>query len=270
VSASPIRITRFDPQTGEMLVDPKTKAILEEVIPARDFRPQPPKFPTAPDESKITLVKRGRVSGPTGRSVVAMTSYRWAIVEFWGFHAHILARHERATLLRSGGSSVLRPIAPEWKIGDRMYLASDIEAEVVEMTESERGFGTVFRIHDYRMMYLRRGVIGTDTPKTDKQGFAAPLDPGREKQAAIDSAYTRVASQAVHDSGAVMDPHAYEQIHADRSSHRALTQSKRRRKLSVGQLEARLREAEDKNQQATVKVLKRKLKVARASEKVAA
>jgi hypothetical protein len=269
VKASPIKVTRFDPKTGEMLVDPKTKAIIEEVVPAKDFRPQPPKHPVL-DDSKITLVQRGRVLAPTGRSVIAMTSYREAVVDFWAFHAHILTRDERATLLRSGGCSVLRPIEPEWKIGARMYLASDIEAEVVEVSESSRGFGTVFRIRDYRMMYLRRGVIGTNTPKTDKEGFAAPLDLGRERQAAIDSAYTRVPGQAVDDSGAVMEPHAYEQIYGDRSSRRALTQSKRRRKLSTGQLEARLRDAEAKNQAATVKVLKRKLYAARSSEKRAA
>lgn len=261
MKASPVVVKYFDPKSGEMIADPETKQIIEEVIPAKDFRPQPPKLPEL-DKRKITLVQRGKTLGPTGRSVVHMATYREALVDFWSFHAHILARDERSALLRASTRSVLRPIEPDWEIGDRMYVASNVEAEVVEMTESERGFGTVFRIHDYRVLYLRRGVIGSGTTKTDEHGFAQKLDPNVERQAAIDSAYTTVPSQAVDEAGAVMDSHAYERIHADRSARRGLTQSKRRAKLSLRQLEERLRDAKAKHQSATVKVLERKVKAA--------
>jgi len=261
VKPAPITVRRFDPATGEMLVDPETREIIEEVIPAKDFRPQPPELPKI-DPTMITLVKRGTVSAPTGRSVVYMSSHREAVIAYWEFHAHILSRKERSALLNNDAHSVLRPIPPEWEPGDRMYLASNMEAEVVEVTESDRGHGTVFRIHDYRVMYLRRGVLGHDTPKTDEDGYALALDPDVERQAARDSAYTTVASQAVDEAGAVMEGHAYERIHGDRGAGRALTQSKRRVRLSIDGIEKRLREAKAKGQKATVKVLERKLKAA--------
>lgn len=244
-----VRVTTTNHKTGE---------IIERVIPAKDFRPKPPKRPVV-DERRVTLVQRGKTLGATGRSAVYMASHREAEVEFWVFHDHILTREERRAFLRDGDRSVLRPLAPAWKVGDRMFVAANMEAEVLEMTESARGFGTVFKVHDYRVIYLKRGVLGSLIEKTDDHGYAPVLTPEQKQKASQDSAYTGTGSQAIDDAGAVMDPEALQRIHIDQSATNAVTQSKGRVQVTKGRLLRRLAEAKAKHRTSTVRHLKRQL-----------
>lgn len=250
---SKVRVFKPNQETGE---------IIERVIPAKDFRP---KLPTPPkvDQRRVSLVERtidgGRFVGPTGRSVVYMTSLREREIEYWEAHRVSLTRQERRQLAAGELSSVLRPIRPDWQPGDRFYVISDMEAEVLEVSESARGYGTVFKVHDHRLRYLKRGVIGNDIPKTDEDGFAPELTPEQKAQAQLESAYTHSPAQAIDEAGAVMDEDAYQRIHADQSAGNCLTQSRKRVTVTEAKLLQRIAEAQTKHRTSTVRYLERQL-----------
>lgn len=248
--------------------DPETGEIIERVIPARSLRPRPPKEPPEPqlDERLITIVDRGETSGPTGRSVIAMIDHRERLIEhrdrlevYWQHFSNHLRRDEQRKLARLETSSILRPFEPCWQPGDRMYVASHMEAEVTEVTEGPRGFGTVFLIHDHRETFLRRGVLGDDVPKTDDDGYAPGLTPHEEERARLDGAYTTAHESAVDEGGLVLDPESARRLHPEQSARNALTQSKGRVSMTKGRLERRLKEAKAKNRQGMVRYLERQL-----------
>jgi hypothetical protein len=239
----------------------ETEEIIERVIPARDFRPRPPRRPVL-DETALSMMARSR-------AVLYMFAHREAEIAFWDFHDHILTRDERRAFLHDGDRSVLRPLPPAWEVGDRMYIASNMEAEVIEITESPRGYGTVFKVHDYRVMYLKRGVLGSGVPKTDKDGYAPVLSPEQKRQAAQESAYTGSASQSIADAGAVMDDDALQRIHIDQSASNALAQSKGRVQVTKGRLMRRIAEARAKHRTSTERHLQRQLDRLTARERPA-
>jgi hypothetical protein len=250
---SKVRVIKPNPETGE---------IIERVIPAKNFRPKLPSPPKV-DHRRVTRVVRstahGPVEAPTGRSVVYLIGHRERELEYWEAHRVTLTRQERRLLSRGEGVSALRPIRPDWQPGDRFYLATDMEAEVLEVTESARGYGTVFKVHDHRLRYLKRGVIGSDVPKTDEHGFAPELTPGEEIRAQVESAYTTVPSKAIDEAGAVMDEDAYQRVHGEQSASNAVVQSKGRVRVSEARLLERLTEAQEKNRTSTVRHLERQL-----------
>jgi hypothetical protein len=246
---SKVRVIKPDKETGE---------IIERVIPAKDFRPKPPAFPKL-DERLITLVHRKDSQGPTGKSVIAMFAHREAVIAYWAYYAHILTREERREMARGKSTSVLRDLPASWKVGDRMFVAANMEAEVTEITESVRGHGAVFRVHDHREVLLKRGVLGDVIPKTDKHGYAAAVTPQQKEKAGIESAYTTSASQAIDEAGAVMDEAAFRRIHIEQSADNALTQSKGRVQVTKGRLRRRIVEAKAKHRTSTERHLQRQL-----------
>lgn len=256
---SKVRVTTPDKETGE---------IIERVIPAKDFRP---KLPSAPkvDERRITLVQRGDTIGPTGRSVVYMASHREREIAYWAAFANILTPVERRALAKGDAASVLRPLPPAWEVGDRMFVAANMEAEVIEATESPRGYGTVFKVHDYRVMYLKRGVLGSGPAKSDEDGYAPVLTPTEKARASQESAYTGSASQAIDEAGAVMDEEALRRIHSEKSAADTITQGKGRVQVTEGRLLRRLAEARAKNRSSTVRHLERELGRLRAKHAAA-
>jgi hypothetical protein len=245
-----VRVSKLDKETGE---------IIERVIPAKDFRPRPPRFPKL-DDRLITMVQRQDSEGPTGRSVIAMFAHREALIAYWAYYAHILTRDERQQLARGKSTSILRDLPPAWEVGDRMFVAANMEAEVTEVAESVRGYGTVFRVHDYRELLLKRGVLGSDVPKTDEDGYAPELTPEEKEKARINSAFTTSSSQAVDDAGAIMDPDAYQRIHPEQDVGNTLSQSRGRVQVTKGRLLRRLEEARGKHRRSTVRHLERELK----------
>jgi hypothetical protein len=250
---SKVRVIKPNPETGE---------IIERVIPVTDLRPKLPSPPKV-DQRRITRVVRstahGPVEAPTGSSIVYLIDHREREIEYWKAHRVTLTRQERRLLSRGEGTSALRPIRPDWQTGDRFYLATDMEAEVLEVTESVRGYGTVFKVHDHRLRYLKRGVIGSDVPKTDEHGYAPALTQEEEARAQVESAYTTVPSKAIDDAGAVMDEDAYQRIHGEQSAGNAVAQSKGRVRVSEARLFKRLAEAQEKNRASTVRHLERQL-----------
>lgn len=250
---SKVRVVKPNPETGE---------IIERVIPAKDFRPKLPSLPRI-DDRRITVIERqtdnGTTSGATGRSVAYMTAIRELELEYWEAHGHILTRAERRQLADAESTSILRPIPPVWSVGDRFYVASSMEAEVAELTESARGYGTVFRVHDHRVRYLRRGVIGPAASKTDEHGFAPTVTPDEEVKTRLESAYTTSPSQSIDEAGGIMDEDAYQRIHSEQSATTALTGSKKRVSLTESRLLERLAEAQAKHRTSTVRYLERQL-----------
>ena len=254
----------------QRLIDQETGEIIERVIPAKSLRPQAPKEPKEPqlDERLITLVKRGDVTGPTGRSVIAMTTHREALVhyrqvqlpEYWAFFSNHLRRDEQRKLARGESRAITRPVEPCWQVGDRMYVAADMEAEVLKLTKSgDDQFATVFKIYDYREVLLKRGVLGDDVPQTDEHGYAPGLTPTEKERARLEGAYTTSAARAVDEAGAVMDETALQRIHAEQSAGNALTQSKGRVVVTRGRLKRRIAEAEAKHRKGMVRYLERQL-----------
>jgi hypothetical protein len=264
-----VRVTTPNPETGE---------IIERVIPAKSLRPKPPKEPVAPqlDERLITIVKRGEVWGATGRSVVAVTAHREALLHYreillpgyWAHFSNHLRRDEQRKLARGEGMAVVRPVAPHWEIGDRMYVAADMEAEVIKLTQNDEGYATVFKIYDYREVLLKRGVLGDDIPQTDKHGYPPELTPTEKERARLEGAYTTSPARAVNEAGAVMDEAAIRRIHADQSASNAVTQSNGRVQVTKGRLLRRIAEAKAKHRTSTVRHLERELE--RLEVKIAA
>lgn len=263
---SKVRVHTHNPDTGE---------IIERVIPAKSYRPKPPKEPAEPqlDERRITVVKRGDSYGPTGRSVVAMIDHRERLIDhkaalgvYWAFYSNHLRRDEQGKLARLETCSILRPVEPCWQIGDRMYIAASMEAEVLEMTESSRGFGTVFLIHNNRDHYLKRGVLGDWAPKTDGEGYAPGLTKHEEERARLDGAYTTNHDGSVDDGGIILDPDAARRLHPDKEAADALAQNKGRVELTKGRLQTRLAEAKAKNRTSTVRYLQRQLESLKKKE----
>lgn len=255
--------------------DPDTGEIIERVIPAKSLRPQPPKAPPEPqlDERLITVIHRGETSGPTGRSVIAMIDHRERLVEhrdqleaYWQHFSNHLRRDEQQKLARLETCSILRPFEPCWRPGDRMYVAARMEAEVIEVSEGPRGFGTVFLIHNHRETFLRRGVLGDDVPKTDEHGYAPGLTPHEEERARLDGAYTGSRESAVDGGGMILDPEAAQRLHPEQSAANAVSQSKGRVVLTKGRLQRRLAEARAKNRTSTVRYLERQLTRLEAKE----
>jgi hypothetical protein len=255
-----VRVVKPNTETGE---------ILERVIPAKSLRPKPPKEPVAPqlDERLITMVKRDEVWGATGRSVIAMTSHREALLHYreillpayWAHFSNHLRRDEQRRLAREGARAVVRPVEPHWQIGDRMYVAADMEAEVVRLTKTGESFATVFKIYDYREVLLKRGVLGDDIPQTDKHGYAPELTPTEKERARLEGAYTTSPARAIDDAGAVMDEAALRRIHAEQSAANALTQTCGRVEVTKGRLLRRIAEARAKHRTSTVRHLEREL-----------
>lgn len=248
-----VRVTKIDKETGE---------IIERVVPHRDFRPPLPSKPKI-DERRITIIERtidgGRAVGPTGRSVVYMADIRELEIEYWEAHRVTLTRDERRLLSRGEGTSTLRPIRPDWQPGDRFFIVTDMEAEVLEVTKSVRGYGTIFRVHDHRLRYLKRGVIGTDVPVTDAHGFAPELTAAEIEKAHQESAYTTAPSKAIDEAGAIMDEEVYQRIHGEQSATNALVQSKARVKVTEERLLQSLSEAQAKHRRSTARRLERQL-----------
>lgn len=256
---SKVRVTTPNPQTRE---------IIERVIPAKSLRPRPPKEPQEPqlDDRLITVIRRGGDEGPTGRSVIAMIDHRERLLEhraqlevYWQHFSNHLRRDEQLRLARLETASILRPFEPCWQPGDRMYVASHMEAEVIEVTEGPRGFGTVFLIHNHRETFLRRGVLGDDVPKTDEDGYARGLTPHEKERARLDGAYTTSRESAVDEGGLVLDPESARRLHPEQSAHNALSQGKGRVVVTKGRLQRRLAEARAKNRTSTVRYLERQL-----------
>jgi hypothetical protein len=249
---SKVRVIKPNKETGE---------IIERVIPAKSLRPRPPKHPGEIDFRRVDWVAREGGEGVTGRSVVYVLSHREAEQDYWEFFAHHLNRDEQRHLAKDDDSnSILRPFPPAWKPGDRMYIAKDMEAEVVEVTESVRGYGTVFKVHDHRVLYMKRGVIGGGgKPQVDEHGYPIVLTASEEEKARIESAYTGSASQSVDEGGGVMTDKEYQRIHSEQSASNAVRQRTGKVSKTKGGLRKRLAEAEAKNQRSTVIYLRRQL-----------
>lgn len=239
---SKVRVIKPNPDTGE---------IIERVIPHSDFRPKAPRRP------RIDFVRRDLLS--PSRQVLYMFAHREGEIAFWEHHAHILTREERHDFLHDGARSVLRPLKPGWKPGDRMFVAANMEAEVLEVSESPRGYGTVFMLIDWREILLKRSPGGGSKPETDEDGYAAPVTEPEKRRAQIDGAYTTSATLAVPDAGAVMDEAAFERVHADRDQANAMRRGRKKVTQTRASLERRLEEARAKNQRSTVRYLQRQL-----------
>jgi len=249
--------------------DPETGEIIERVIPEKSLRPQPPKEPKEPqlDERLITMVKRGDIWGATGCSVVAMATHREALLhyrevqlpEYWAFFSNHLRRDEQRKLARGESRAIVRPVEACWQIGDRVYVAADMEAEVMKLTKTGDDFATVFKIYDFREVLLKRGVLGDDIPQTDDHGYAPELTPTEKERARLEGAYTTSPARAVDEAGGVMDDDALRRIHAEQSAANAVSQSKGRVVLTKGRIQRRLAEARAKNRTSTVRYLERQL-----------
>src|SRR5690349_10504803 len=129
---SPITITRFDPKTGEIVGE-------AERVAHDHFKP---KFPTRPtvDQAKITLVKRGHAIGPTGRSVIHVATQREKEIAYWEAHSSVLTREERRDIAGGHVTAVNRPVKPDWEKGDKVPVGDKIEASVLGVEETLRGY----------------------------------------------------------------------------------------------------------------------------------
>lgn len=256
---SKVRVTIPDKETGE---------IIERVIPASSFRPRPPKHPGAIDFDRVDWVSRGGTEGVTGRSCVYVLAHREAEQDYWAFFSNHLNRDEQRHLAKDDDSnSILRPFPPLWEAGDRMYVAKDMEAEVIDVTESVRGYGTVFKVHDHRVLYLKAGVLGgSGVPQVDEHGYPVEATADEKEKARIESAYTGSASQAVNDSGGVMTDDEYARIHGEQPAANAEKQKAGRVKLTKTRLRRRLKDAEANHRRSTVRYLRRQLEILEAKE----
>jgi hypothetical protein len=264
VKASPIKITRFDPRTGEVVGE-------SEQVAHDHFKPKLPKHPKL-DQTRISLVMRGESSGPTGHSVIHMLDYRELEIEYWEAHASTLTKAERSNLANARSMSSLRPIKPSWEVGERIEVVTNVTAEVLEVVESFRGWGTVFKVSDFRPWYMKQIVGGSRRPKTDEQGYAAPVDKAEEEAARVDGNYTRSRHLAVPDTedSDVMDDKLHQRLHAEAAMGNALKQWRGRARTSKMRLEQRLVDARKKNRRSTVRYLERQLEALDDKRKKAA
>jgi hypothetical protein len=249
VRAAPITIKRPDPETGE---------VIEEQVSADRFKPKLPRLPNV-DESRITLIKHGNVIGPTGRSVIYMIDHREAEIAYWEAYATSLTREERTQLAGGQATSVLRPIPASWRKGDRVDIASNVEAEVFETEETLKGHRTIFRIVDFRPLLPKRIVGGSSKPRTDDQGYATEVTKKEEERARVDGAYTTSRALAVSDTEDELDDKLHQRLHAEASMANAMKGAKRRVRVSKLQLEQRLADARKKHRRSTVRYLERQI-----------
>lgn len=252
MKAAPITIKRFDPSTGEL-------APGVELVRADHFAPKLPRLPRL-DESRISMVERKASIGPTGRSVIAMIDHREAEIEYWEAHSTCLSREEKRALL-NGKSSLLRPIPPGWKVGDVIEVTNNVTAEVLEIDGGYRGYGIVLKVADFRPWYMKRIVGGSRKPKTDEQGYAAPVDKREEESARIDGSYTRSRALAVPDEedADVMDDKIHQRLHAEASMKQAMAGSQNRRRTTLMELEQKRLDALKNHRRSTVRHLDRRI-----------
>lgn len=249
MKASKIRVVRTDPKTGEVLGERRV---------GRDhFKPKPlPRLPKV-DERKVTVIERGgHVAGPTGRTVVYMIGIRERELAYWFAYGQRLTRDERSRLA-NGETSILRPIAPDWKRGDKLTIATDLTAEVTSKGWTHRGYRTAFKITDLRPFLLRQTPSANRPPAVDEHGDPLPPTAGEIYDARIDGAYTTSAAQAVPDAGAAMDDRLHRRLHAEASMANAMKQTKLSGMEKKLRLEERLAEARRKNWTGTVRYLER-------------
>jgi len=219
-----IKITRPILETGEILV--------EGSVPPTRFKPKRPSPPKHPELAKPRISPCW-----SGWSTVHMIDYRESQIVFWEAHKDCLTREERSDLANERSTSILRPIEPEWKIGDRLPVASNVEAEVLDVVKSRRGYGTVFRVHDHRVLYLKRAADYTTSP-----------------------------TQAVSEAGAVMDEGLHNRLHPHVSAERAIKGTKKRKMGDRDRLEAKLERAKAKGWDSSVRRYERILKHHEAKE----
>jgi hypothetical protein len=258
MKASPITIKRFDPKTGEVQGE-------AEQVDADHFKPKLPKPP---------VLREPRPSPcRAGQAALHMHDHREEVIAYWEAHASILTKEERSNFANGRSTSSLRPIKPEWQEGDCIEVTTNVTAEVLEVVESFRGWGTVFKVSDFRPWYMKQIVGGSRRPKTDEDGFAAPVNKAEEEAARVDGNYTRSRHLAVPDSedGDVMDSKLHQRLHAEASMKIAMQGAKRRKRATLLSIETRIAEARKKYRSGEVRYLEREKKsLERKAEKQAA
>jgi hypothetical protein len=257
-----VKVTRPDSETGEQII---------EKVRADHFKPKLPKLPKVNEERKGIVCPDGEVIH-TPAGVLYVFAVREEEIAYWEAHATTLTKEERSNLANARSTSSLRPIKPEWEIGERIEVATNVTAEVLEVVESFRGWGTVFKVSDFRPWYMKQVVGGSRQPRSDEQGYAAPVNKAEEEAARIDGNYTRSRHLAVPDTedSDVMDDKLHQRLHAEAAMGNALKQWRGRARTSKMRLEQRLVDARKNHRRSTVRYLERQLEALDSKRKKAA
>jgi hypothetical protein len=246
MSRDDIKVTRFDPKTGEVLRESK--------VPADHFKPKLPTFP----RRRPVLVSRvcPRYQGLLWLSIYDL---REREAEYWLAHMHALTRYEREHLA-NGSAAVVRPLEQEWEQGETFHVVSNVTAEIVKtewLRHSGGVFGkdimyrTTFKVTDFRPFFMKR--VPTP-PQVDRHGKS-----GHDQDARIDGAYTSSHSLAVPDSAEEIDDQLRRRLHPDASMAGAVRRGKLNNLERRTRLEARIGEARGKYQHRMVRYLEREL-----------
>jgi hypothetical protein len=246
----PVLVKRPDPATGELI---------EQTVPADHFKAKLPRLPKL-DETRIELVQRGTDIGPTGRSVIYMIGHREEEIAFWEAHANCLTREERSKLARGQATAVQRPLEPAWCKGQRVDVANNVEAEVLEVEENLQGHRTTFRVVDFRPLLPKRVVGGGIRPQVDEFGYPKELTDDEKERARVDGAYTRSAELAVPGVDDELDDKLHQRLNAEASMKTAMQGSHGRVRASKLDLERRLADARAKHRRSTERYLERQIK----------
>lgn len=127
-------------------------------------------------------------------------------IEFWLRYARRLTREERQRIARGDYASIVRPLEPEWQVGDWLRAASNLRIQVAGMRWRRDQYRTSFHIQDFRARMPRRVPPMFEAPELDAQGY--PIEHDKEAIAAAteDGNYTPAVELAVSDIGDAVPP----------------------------------------------------------------
>jgi len=138
-------------------------------------------------------------------------------------------------------------------------VGDKIEATVLDIEETLRGYRTVFRVIDFRPVFMKQTVGGGSKPKVDAYGY--PAEPTKDEidRARADGSYTRSPSLAVPGAGDVLDDKIHARLNTETDMKNALKQSRARHRVKKMDLERMLNEARKKHRRSTIGHLERRI-----------
>lgn len=151
---------------------------------------------------------------PSVRSleVLAAIADREGEAAFWSRYTGSLTREERRRIAKGDAGLLVRPLEPEWKVGDRLQVARNLTIEVTGVRWRRDSYLTTFSVQDFRPLFVRRAVPVFEPPALDENGDPVPPSERAIADARLEGSYTRDAGRGVAGAGEAVDLDTQERI----------------------------------------------------------
>jgi len=152
------------------------------------------------------------MASPRSLEVLRVLAEREREATFWARHSNSLTREERRKLAKGEVGQLVRPLEPDWKVGDRLSAARNLTIEVTAVRWRRDSYLTTFSVQDFRPLFVRRAVPVFDPPALDENGDPLPPTEQAISDARLDGNYTRDAGRGVPGAGEAVDLETQERI----------------------------------------------------------